>query len=442
MPTLFLSTLVAAQLIPPIREERPADNPRALVERAVKALGGLDRITQVKAVHRQARAFYTQDKETITSEVFSQSPDRVKIIQRTKDPDNPETRILALTGDKGWISMGGFVQDIDPQMLARLKRARHADRVAGLVALLRDKEKRYTLSALGETEIRGKPALCVKVTSQGQPDISLYFDKASGFLVKTVQRVADPLTNRDGLDEWYYSDYRLLDLAAPDEATLKQAKVGADGPALLDFLRKRTPGPETRERIQELLRQLSDPAFRVRVRATEDLKKMPGEAAGLLRLALQDKDREVVRRVEQVLEHLGRHKGAGLSGAALRLLALRRPAGAAEVVLAYLPWAPDEKTAAEALAALAAVALRDGEADPVLTRALDSADPRVRQAATAALGRDGGAYQKQPGRRVHVEGLRYPARSEVFRDGKRDMQLEVLQVEFFNRFDDSVFARP
>jgi HEAT repeat protein len=444
MPTLLLSSLAVALACLPAARARPQEDARAIVARAVQALGGLDLITQVKAVHRTSRGTYFEGKASlvITSEVFSQPPGRVKVIHRSRDPDDPDTRILVLQGDKGWISMGGIVRDIDEEMMTRLKRARHADRVAGLVALLRDKEKRYSLTPLGESEVNSKPAVGVRVAAPGQADVNLYFDRASGLLVKTAQRVPDARTGREGLDEWYYSDYKLLDLAAPDESALKAARVGADGPALLGLLRKRTPGPAARDRIQELIRQLSAPAFRVRVRATEELKKIGPEAAALLRPALKDPDREVVRRVEMCLEHLDRQPHTALVQAALRLVALRRPAGAAPVVLAYLPWAPDEKTAEEAKAALVAVALPDGKADPAVTRALQDSDPRVRAAAVAALGKDGGAYQRQPGHRVHLDGLRYAGKAEVYRDGRREMQMEVLQIELFNRLDDSTFARP
>jgi hypothetical protein len=441
MRRLLLSSLAVGLLLAPAGV-RAGEDPRAVIERAVKALGGLDRIRQVKAVHRRSKGVYVQEKEVFTSETFSQDPGRLKLVLRSKDPDNPMIRVLVLEGDKGWISFNGVTQDLGADMQARMKRARHADKVAGLTALLRDKEKRYTLTALGASEVKGKPVVGVKVASAGQPDMNLYFDKATGLLVKTAQRVTEPRVDNDHLQEWYYSDYRLLDPAAADEAVLKRAKVAVDGPALLAFLRRRTPGPEMREKVGALIKQLGAPAFRTRTRATDELKKLPPEAGGLLREAVKDPDREVSRRAEQVLEHLARRKDVPLVPAALRLIALRRPPGAAPVLLAYLPWAPDPKAEEEALAALAAVAQQPGKPDPALVAALKDPNARVRQAAAAALGRDGGAYLRRPGRRVVVEGLRYAGRVELYRDGRKEMELEIQDIEVLNRLDDRVFARP
>jgi hypothetical protein len=442
MRHLLLSLGTAGLLVVLAEPARAQEDPRAIVERAVKALGGLDKITQVKAVHRRSRGVYLTENSPFTVDSFSQDPGLLKLIIQSRDPDNPSTRVLVLEGDKGWLSMGGVVTDFDEELQTRFKKARHADRVSGLVALLRDKEKRYTLTALGESQVKGKPAVGVKVAAQGQPDISLFFDKATGLLVKSSQRTSEAKVDNDALHEWYFSDYKVLDPAAADDAVLKAAKLGVDGPALVAYLRQRTPGPQTRERVKTLLGQLGATAFRDRTRATEELKKLGPEVASLLRPALKDADREVVRRVEQCLDHYARQPEAPLVLAALRLLALRRPSGTAAAVLAYLPWAPDEKTMDEARAALAAVALKGGKPDALLVRALQDANPNVRQAAAAALGRDGGAYERLPGRRVIALGLRYASRVELFRDGKREMEIEVLEIHTLNRLDDRIFARP
>ena len=128
--------------------------------------------------------------------------------------------------------------------------------------------------------------------------------------------------------------------------------------------------------------------------------------------------------------------------ATLRLLAMRRPAGAVPVLLAFLPWAPDERTADDVVEALAAAGAAASTGGPDLAKALKADDPQVRQAAAAALGRDGGIFLRRPGRRVFVEGLRYAGRTELYRNGKREMDLEVLDLQILNRHDEGVFARP
>src|SRR5438552_3203099 len=57
-----------------------------------------------------------------------------------------------------------------------------------------------------------------------------------------------------------------------DEATLKTARLGSDGPSLLAYFRQRTVGETDRARIVNLIRQLGDPAFAVREKASAELE--------------------------------------------------------------------------------------------------------------------------------------------------------------------------
>src|SRR5262245_50496226 len=70
-----------------------------------------------------------------------------------------------------------------------------------------------------------------------------------------------------------------------DEQILKAAKVPADGPGLLDFLRKRVPTEAQQKRVAELIPQLADETFVVRQRATSDLLAVGLPALPQLRLA-------------------------------------------------------------------------------------------------------------------------------------------------------------
>src|SRR5947209_4641300 len=82
-----------------------------------------------------------------------------------------------------------------------------------------------------------------------------------------------------------------------------------------------------------------------------------------------------------------------LLAAAARTLGARKPAGAAEVLLDYLPNAPGEGVVDEVCGALAAVALSGGKPDPALLKALDDKLPARRAAAAVALVRAGAREQ-------------------------------------------------
>jgi HEAT repeat protein len=163
-----------------------------------------------------------------------------------------------------------------------------------------------------------------------------------------------------------------------------------DGPALLAAVRKRTLTPADRQRIRDLIRRLGDEAFAVREKASNEMVALGTMALPLLQQARRSSDPEVARRAEECLGRIVQEPSHRLPVAALRLLVLRKPAGTAEVLLAYLPCAEDESLAAEAMAALAGVAQRDGQPEPALLKALEDADPATRGNAAEALARGGG----------------------------------------------------
>ena len=170
-----------------------------------------------------------------------------------------------------------------------------------------------------------------------------------------------------------------------DEQALKDANLGSDGPALLDFFRKRTPVEADRNKIQALITELGDDSYAVRERASSDLVALGAAAVPLLREALKDEDVEVARRAEKCLQLIEPYASVPVTAAAARLLALRRPAGAAEVLLAYLPFADDEVVADAVQDALAAVARHDGKPDEAVVAALQDKLPVRRAAAVGAL---------------------------------------------------------
>ena len=62
--------------------------------------------------------------------------------------------------------------------------------MSGLVTPLLE-DKTFELSPMGETKIEDRPARGVRVVMKGQPDVSLFFAKDSGLLVKVDRRGQD-----------------------------------------------------------------------------------------------------------------------------------------------------------------------------------------------------------------------------------------------------------
>jgi HEAT repeat protein len=184
------------------------------------------------------------------------------------------------------------------------------------------------------------------------------------------------------------------DETARDEQTLRAAKVGTDGAALVEFFRKRVGSEATRARARELIKQLGDDSFDLREKASADLAALGRVALPALNDALKDRDAEIARRAADCIRLIENDGGVGLATAALHRLAALKPVGSAAVLLDYLPGADSEGIGEEVLAALAALAVRDGKADPVLVKALGDGTPARRGAAAEALCRAGAKDQR------------------------------------------------
>jgi HEAT repeat protein len=159
----------------------------------------------------------------------------------------------------------------------------------------------------------------------------------------------------------------------------------ADGPTLLGMLRKRTPTTEERERVRGLIRTLGATALKEREQAQAELIATGAMALPLLREASHSNDLEIARRAEACIRGIQQDPAQHLPSAALRLLSLRRPQGAAEVILAYLPCAENESVTDEAQRTLAALASVDGKPEPALVKALTHPEAVIRSAAGEAL---------------------------------------------------------
>jgi HEAT repeat protein len=187
---------------------------------------------------------------------------------------------------------------------------------------------------------------------------------------------------------------------------------GQDGSALLKEIHRRTLPDNDRDRALTLIKQLGDDAFQVREKASTELQRMGVAILPLLRQAAGSNDLEVSQRAQKLLANVDKERTAPLSAITIRLLAYRKPAGAAEELLRYLPLAEDETVAVEVRSALAAVAVRDGQPDAALVKALGDGVPSRRAAAAEALCR-AGAVSERPALRKLLQDPDATVRQQV-----------------------------
>jgi hypothetical protein len=168
----------------------------------------------------------------------------------------------------------------------------------------------------------------------------------------------------------------------------------ADGPKLLDEVRKRILRDADRPKVQALVKQLGDDSFLMREKAQTGLLEMGTAVVPILRQAAQDPDVEISTRAMKLLTLIEKNKDAPIPPVTLRLVAFRKPVGAAEALLSLVPFVEDESTQDELQDSLNALAYPEGKADPVLVAALKDKMPQLRGAAAEALCQPGAVDQQ------------------------------------------------
>jgi len=187
-----------------------------------------------------------------------------------------------------------------------------------------------------------------------------------------------------------------------DLEMLKAADIPDEGEPLLKFFQQRTLSEGDRVKILALIRQLGDDSFDVREEASEKVEQFGLAAIGLLRQSERDADAEIARRCEVSLRRIEKVPSQSLSSTIARRLAVHKPDGTAETLLAYLPMADDEAVTEEVRTTLAAVAMKNGQPNKALVQALSDPLAVRRGCAAEALVRG------------KAEGL-YPQLKEMLR---------------------------
>jgi HEAT repeat protein len=180
----------------------------------------------------------------------------------------------------------------------------------------------------------------------------------------------------------------------PDVEFLKRMGMGTDGPSLIEFLRKRSPTDVDPDHFELLIRQLGDPSFERREQASRKLAELELAPLFALRNARNDPDKEIARRVRELVERQEHNAFWGLPLAAVRGLMKKRPLGTLEVLLRYLPFAVWDDLIQEIWYGINTLALTKGKVDPALLAALNDTSQARRSVSACIIGKLGDPHHK------------------------------------------------
>lgn len=210
MRNLVRPVVAAAVLALFVGSVRADDNLKAVVEKAIKAHGGEEKLSKFQASKIKAKGSMSAMGVDIdfNAEAASQLPDKIRVDLKLEIMGQAINVIQVYDGKKGWVSAQGQLMELEGDQLDELKDQAFGGYVESLVPLIKDKS--IKLEPVGEEKVDGKPTVGIKVSAKGHRDIKLFFDKESGMLVKSQSRAKDPAMQEVDA-ETFYKDYKDVD---------------------------------------------------------------------------------------------------------------------------------------------------------------------------------------------------------------------------------------
>jgi HEAT repeat protein len=174
------------------------------------------------------------------------------------------------------------------------------------------------------------------------------------------------------------------------EEVLRAAGLNSDGDALVEFFRQRMEPKADFDELLALARQLGHADPDMRSQAMAKLVARGPWAVPALRHVVNDLNNPVAsKQARHCLDLLEGERGTALTVAAARLLAVRKPTTAAEILLVFLPLAGDQAVLNGVKTTLDSIAARPGKVDAALLAALRDPMPLRRAIAVEVLAGSG-----------------------------------------------------
>ena len=200
-----LSILALAGFTPNLKAAD--DDPKAIIDRAIKAQGGADYISK-----HQAAQFKSKGKMNVpgageldfTQETAYMLPDKFREQVELKIMGQTITVNTLVNGEKVSLELNGKEIDGADKVKEAMKGVGHVMKVARLVSL---KDKGYELSLIGDDKVEGKEVVGIRVTKKNEKDVSLFFNKKTGMLAKVEHRTIAPGTEMEVNEERIILEY-------------------------------------------------------------------------------------------------------------------------------------------------------------------------------------------------------------------------------------------
>lgn len=185
----------------------------AILDKAMKALGGEEKLSKIEAVSWKTKGymnmlFQLPEHFKCTTELTIAGLDRLKseLVLGDSSGHNGGTKSV-LNGNKSWLNWGEGYKPT--RSAAALKRSLLLAIIPVTVAPLRD--PRFKVAVAGDEKVGDRAAVVFNVTCPDGEGIKVSFDKESGLPHKVAGKaliIDDPAMNLDMNQELIYSNYK------------------------------------------------------------------------------------------------------------------------------------------------------------------------------------------------------------------------------------------
>src|ERR1051326_7596345 len=182
-------------------------DPNAIVDKAIKALGGEEKLGKIKAASWKIKGKITvmgNELENTTTMTF-QGLDHFRQQLEGEFNGNKFKAVTVLAEDKGSRMFGDNHQDLDKEALINVKRTAYLSIIP--ITILPLKSKDFKLESIDDEKVNDKPAAGIKVTAPDKKDFKLYFDKETGLPVRLVAKVVG-FMGMEFVQTTTFSDYK------------------------------------------------------------------------------------------------------------------------------------------------------------------------------------------------------------------------------------------
>ena len=195
-------------LIPSLTAEETSA--RSVVEKAVQALGGEEKLARAKAFHFQAQGKIVLNGNEYDG-TFEATIDGLERRRMEFDGDagGMSFKVVSIVNkNRAWRHYFDMALPLNAHLVANERRLLYIQQCQTTLAPLKGTD--FKMELAGEEKLNDRAATILKITGPDGKDFKLWFDKESGLPVKMEARVLG-LQEQEVLQETFLSDYQTAD---------------------------------------------------------------------------------------------------------------------------------------------------------------------------------------------------------------------------------------